>query len=420
MKEIFVKIKNTRLRRNEYGIYTLDDIDLDRTLGLDDKVFTLTPDKEQITTLAAMTYLFGIFGMSIESFTAIPLGYIATYKNGGTYITYAPVIEEELVNLCNSEIKRLEKDKNGQLIKLYEGILKIIKNTELSLFEKSIMISGLKTDEVKLPHSLNELYLDKEGKPTSVVLEDFKSANKNNCDTNDSLLCNILAGYTKEKQDLGVMDDWSKMLADDLIQIMKTKREGIEPVISDLVNKHNFSSEEEKARYFQMLCSRKKIFDETYSSYIISGYYTYMGRDEKKKMIPQDGELLNKKEQIDKIGEKISETEDNDYLHHLYLRHVLNLCSTDYSADVVFKLLKSITTYFKGRSELKNVVYRFEKDIPKAPRNKNDKDVTRDSYRIWQYAQDSSLEKNRQVLRQIETLRRLCTEEDITENHKII
>ena len=427
MKEIFSKIKNKRLRRNEYGLYTLDDSDLDRMLGLDDKVFTLTPNKEHITTFAAMTYLFGLFGMSIESFTAIPLGYIATYKNGGTFITFEPVIEEELVNLCEAEIGRLKKKKekdelnetDEKLIELYNEILDIIKDTSLSLFKKSIMISGLKSDEIKLPHNLNELdQLDEEEKITSVVLEDFKSANKNNCNKNDSLLCNILAGYTKEKQDLGIMDDWSKMLADDLISIMKTKRDGIGTILSELVNKHEFESKEEKERYFQMLCSRKKLYDEIMYGYILSGYHTYIGLDERRKRILQDGEILNKKDQIDKIGQKVGETEENSYIYHLYLRHILNLCSTDYSADVVSMLLRSITTYFKGRSEIDNVVYRFEKEIPKAPRNDKDKTITRDSYHMWQYAQDSSLEKNQEVLKYIEKLRRLCAEEYMTENHK--
>ena len=422
MNKFFSNIKNKRLRRNEYGIYTLDDEGLDRTLGLDDRSFTLTPNKEQITTFAAMTYLFGLFGMSIESFTAIPFGYIATYKNGGTFITFAPVIGEELVNLCNAEIEKLNEEKDKKLIELYRKILEIIKDSNLTLLQKSIMISGLKSDEVKLPHSLNELnFVETEGKDkgkiTSVALHDFKQANGENCDTNDSLLCKILAGYTREKEALGIMDDWSKMLAEDLTAIMKEGSDGIESRIDELTDKHKFASEEEKIRYSQMLYSRKKLYDEIMQGYILSGYHTYMGRDERGKKILQDGEILNKPTQIDNIGQKIQETEKNKYLHHLYLRHVLNLCSTDYSADVVLSLLKSITTYYQGRSELDNVVYRFEKDIPKAPRNKIDKDTARDNYRIWKYAQDTSLEKNKPVYEQIEKAIKFCNVEP-TENHK--
>ena len=70
------ELRKCELVRNERHILTLKGReDLDRLFGFD--VATLTPNEDQICYFAAICYLFGLFGINVSSFSALPLGFVA-------------------------------------------------------------------------------------------------------------------------------------------------------------------------------------------------------------------------------------------------------------------------------------------------------------------------------------------------------
>ena len=93
------------------GKYTLGRQDYDHLFGIND-VMTLTPNEKSIASLANATYLFGILGVNINSFTAVASGYLASFSGESyeaTFIIneYEDYIKNELIKLCS---KKIEED----------------------------------------------------------------------------------------------------------------------------------------------------------------------------------------------------------------------------------------------------------------------------------------------------------------------
>ena len=319
-ENIYNKLTQSELTR-ENGVFTLGDQDLNRTFGLPN-VFVLTPSRRSIENFAALNYLFSLFGIKVKSFTSCKTGYIATFDNeeGNIYGTFSS--GDPLVLL--EEIQKLARE-NGR--KDIEDLLESAKNNpNLSLMDICKEVSS------RTPKG------DKDEK-NNQFFNNFKSVNDKNCDDNHQLICEILcdgdSNLSEKLKKLRNSDLFSGELSEEKIKSEIEKLIGEEPTPE--------------------LIEHKKIYDNILFGSILPGYLKYMGRNRQGEQIPQDGMVLNQKEIVTKIAELLgykkedflrTDTATAEVARHKVekLVYLLNMGSTDYSADVVQDIFGRLLT----------------------------------------------------------------------------
>ena len=326
------QLRNYRLVRNADNIYVLkngaDESSLDRVFGL--STVTLTPDKESISNFAAMAYLYGLFGIEVSTFTAVPAGYIASFQKGkefyGTFFSEPYYVTKDLIGLCDGMLKRYgtllasskteeEQKAANEEINLLYAIRAELSNKDHSITDKALAISGLtKTSTM-------------EENITSAISKMGK-VNNENCELNDGILEDIITG--------------SKAISADLELINKEVKKGrtVKSVIMELVEGKSFASLNETMDYVLALQHSKDTFDAIMNSFILdSGYHVYKGNVRR-----QDGAILNSQERVPLLMSILKRHNPSKSEEQLYadLVDVLNMCSTDYSADVVIDVMKAI------------------------------------------------------------------------------
>lgn len=318
------QLKEAELQRRN-GVFTLikngePNKELNRIFGLPD-VFVLTPSRRSIENFAALNYLFSLFGVKVKSFTSCKTGYIATFENeeGNIYGTFSS--GDPLVLL--EEIQKLARE-NGR--KDIEDLLESAKKDHnLSLMDICKEVSP------RAPKDKDE--------KNNPFFNNFKSVNDKNCDDNHQLICEILCDG-----DSNLSEKLKKLRNSDLFN-GELSEEEIKSKIKELI------SEEPSKKLLQ----RKEQYDKILFGSILPGYFKYMGRDRQGKQIPQDGMVLNQKEIVFNIA-KLLEYKKEDFLktdtatakvarHKVEkLVYLLNMGSTDYTADVVQDIFGRLLT----------------------------------------------------------------------------
>ena len=316
----FEDLKKKRLRRNDGHFYTLDDPTLDRLFCINTEL-TLTPNPIHIENFAASNYLYSLFGMKIDAFTAVAAGFVASYvKNNEENDFYGTFFLSDTLYVLNDIIKLCEEKINSEENKeVYVHIKEVLQNKDTSLLEKSILISSyLKQNNITMfDKNINDSF------------NSYKAVNDQNCKDNHLIL-----------------EDF-------------TDHEG-------------------------------PMFHTILDEYIIPGYFSYMGHDRERNPLPQMPQILNEYDRINLLMKllKYDELPSRERTSKLSnIVSVLNMCSTDYTADVVQELFKKVIEYEKivDESNYKEVVKELEETIPKAPGNDNKrneayKNDTRDEF----------------------------------------
>ncbi len=313
MQEFFEKIYKTKLTRKDNGFYTLGDEALDHGIGLDQFTAVFSPSKQQIENFAALSFLYGILGYKASNFTAVPAGYLATYESetdSATLLVSEATVDEyraKLIDLFDEKIKAHT---------VYEMILG---DGEFYYLAKDLLLNKkqiMPDQENKLTHvcvALSDVLRNdykKIGSKTKNAISLFNfnaenSLNKKNCDDNQLLIeriCREILGYpVNESEATKDQIAESKDMGDKLLQN------------------------------------------------ILVGYKRFMG---------------------DKIGNKPESQilSDNEFIDELlgYFKStrnvvlILNICATDYTADVINNLLTQI---FEGNKDSSNKLLNLEKQL---------------------------------------------------------
>lgn len=328
----FDYLEEFRLERNPYGLFELkkEGITADllgTLLGLNSIV--LTPDKEQIINMATMCYLFGLLGINISRFTAVPAGYIATFENEGTFLSFYP----------DYIIRKFQL----QCDKLFENAAEPLENkayyATISYISKDFIVKDKNTKSIKefLQLALSiATYPMPNGvkKKLEEAIKKFNIENLNNCKDNDLVLASIVSNSPK------IRDDLLK------VNLKQTNAEkSVDDIISEVVYKKTFDNDEAKSEYAAKLKDAKALFDRIFDGFIMPGYFIYKstGMDRAGQAVPKDGMILNKAERISELKGILEEAGFCDsFILSANIIDIYNMCSTDYSADVIYDILSSL------------------------------------------------------------------------------
>lgn len=310
------ELREYELVRDKYAILRLKKGDYSRRLS--EKIglpfITLTPDKDQICNFASMCYLFSLFNIKVSSFSAIPRGYVASFtRNGeffGTFLTDPNYISQVIIGLC----KELGS-------KFYQDVIKIMSCEGMNLTDKCLEISKLGKSEI-VDGCIKE------------AIKKFNEVNTQNCRDNDTIIENIVSPDSDVMCDLIIINGVIAALKEDKII------EDLGSIIVSVVDRKKFSSEEERSTYIAKVAKAKKDFDDIFDNFIIQeGYYVYRGKGKE-----QNGKILNSRERIEELRQKLQEIKPNAKPKHIAadIIDIINMCATDYSADIVYDVLNCI------------------------------------------------------------------------------
>ena len=286
--DIFEKIYNLKLERNDKLVYTLGDNTLDTLWGLDQEYPSFAPSKDQIENFAAFTYLFGICGYTPYNFSAIPSGYVATYKSGDDYKTVLIGKEDSAVlNFYKEKLLELVKSKANRgthLGRVYDYLKWLLEGKDMSLKEVCLSM-GFKLNNMNAETA--KIFKERISKAMFEFSSDEKSLNSRNCDQNHIILDMIT----------------SKVLGYDYKNLNDEQKEKVRELSEDILN-----------------------------NWIYKGYLTYRGYDRNDNPLFRDENVLNRLHRLDEINEKLHSFEG--------ISKILTMCATDYSADLVYKVLE--------------------------------------------------------------------------------
>lgn len=351
---------NKLLARNEHGLYTLNDEDLDYAYGLNNRL-VLTPNEEQIATFAAMNYLFGIFNVTVSSFAAVPAGFLVSYSRYGEFYGTTPTIEAvaitELVKLCN------EKIKNEDNAKFYNEMKIAIMEREKPLVEKAITVKKL-----VLIYRLKEV---KEN--TKNAIEAFKRADNRNCEKNDLNICRVVANGDEDiAKAIYKIDCFAGLFSSTFFETVVRNRARF------VVNTTKLNDREDREKCVQEIVTGVFRYHELMQSYVYPGYEKYRGKTMNNKRIEQIPNILNDVERFEELfnllGCNSSDTEErNRGLKGMV--QISSICSTDYSADIVLSVMKKIDELkwvtWKGIGKRTSKV--ISRTVPSNPENEEQK-----------------------------------------------
>lgn len=295
--------------RDNNLMYTLGDEGLDRLLSLDQNRAAFTPSKDAIESLAAVNYLYGLFGYSTTNYTAIPAGYLTTLSSEDDYVTLLvsgdkrAYYREHLVQLAETQIKNASSEEEYQ----FWNIVKTLLNT------KNISL-------VKVCYQINSFLVVAQG------LESVKNNVKN-----------AIYPFSGDKNSLNS-------------QNCSYNRVALEEICLDALGYDEYSTPEQKEE-------AKGLMSSVLQEFILPGYLAYVGHDRQGNPIKRDNQIVNRPYRIQDIFKRLKNIKGSTM--------VLNACSTDYTADVVYSLLKSI-------SECENVREGYDdidRIVPHTPHN---------------------------------------------------
>ena len=331
--EFFKELQECELKRDNQGVYRLEYLgykkdDLNHLFGL--STATLTPDKESIINFAAITYLYGLLGVNVETFTAIPAGFIGSYNDNGvhygTFLSDPYYVTQEVIETCDYFLESGEELGDGGF---FANIREILQNEKKSFLDKVLEIAALKK-----PREF-EWKLER-------AMERFGDVNDRNCALNHKILEDIVTDSQENLSALSRVNseiNGGKTIDDVIAELVKERKPKtlIEKIICLFKSK---KIKKETEEFVSKTKSAKELYDKILNSFILdSGYYVYRGRDRE-----QDGTVLNDTERAELLMGYLKSANPlkSEKELHADVVDILNMCSTDYAADIVLEVMKAI------------------------------------------------------------------------------
>lgn len=306
-------MRNRKLERdsNTKKYYLLDTSTGKRTYMKDSNVHLL-PERGDQKILSGAMYLLNVLGYKVTDFTTAPSGYFFQMENEGLGdslcgLSIAPspasvdlddpkslpiplqYLLERIDEACNKKIFAGVTDDERRVI---EGIREGLGNT-------CLVEIALRTNA-----SIKELGCDNLKGNAEAGLQAYKQKNDSNCNNNHIILAEII------KKKIGIPES---------VDVASS-------VDSKLKDGTKLTAEE----------AMFKVVRDRAMSWILSGYFEYSGRDRAKGMdIPINRDILNQRA-IESIRLFGNESDANA---------VMNMCSTDYSADMIQRSIETMTIF---------------------------------------------------------------------------
>ena len=318
----FKDIEKRELVRKENLLYTLGDDGIDKFLYLDQNLATLAPDSGAIKNFASATYLFGLFGMVASNFTAVPSGFLVTYKSGSDLSTILimdednPYFKTILLEKVNNKLQSDMEEKEKEVFVLMKTLLE----SDISLTEVVIKVDSLikNNKQEKLLTAVDDAiypFSSAEDKETGKAL----TLNSQNCQNNHIILRSIC------------------------FKLLKINPETTNEKDLKLV---------------------KDLYKDILNEWILPGYLTYRGTDRDGNAIERDHQILNKPERIKQASQR--------FATHRQVNLIMNMCSTDYAADIVYFILSKIRN-FAADITLEEAEATIDKEMPQTTNNTQQK-----------------------------------------------
>ncbi len=326
-QEYLDKIYKTELVRDPNTLkYTLGDEKLDALFDLQQVNAAFAPSQESLHTFAAASYLYGLLGYVATNYTAVPGGFLATYKNKNDNATILITDEdgaywrEDLCKLCQKTVAKTNITSAER--QFFDGLNSEIAADSITLLQ-TCFVAGQRIGEDKALIFLKDRIADAIF-PFSFSKEPL-SLNCKNCNDNHALL-------------------------------------------------DRFCSKELFGKYFSDITPEQQqqainMRDKILSEWILPGYFTFVG-NKKGQTIARDAQVLNDSRRLTELYSSYGVKNPHA------LVAILNMCTTDYSADVVYNLLECLQ---KG-TPLSAAVYNTEKIAPSTPNNKQQVAARREEF----------------------------------------
>ena len=350
----FDELRAEKLERKD-GKYTLGRDDYDHLFGIND-VMTLTPNEKSVASLANVTFLFGVLGININSFTAVASGYLASFNGDGyeaTFIIneYEDYIKKEMIKLCKIKI-----EEDTEYTPLYNYIISLIKEN-LPLSEIALNTSSY----------INRFGLREEKIKTLNAIDQFNKINQQNFSDNHMILCKIIFRNEEYAKDLNELKEIS-----DIDEVN-------EKIYNYAKEKYNFSDKEEK-EYINKMLEARRLYDIIMHDFILPGYLSYRGRDRNNKRIIQDSQIINDEQRLTSLMVLLKSKKDIFGYYILpSVIQILNMCSTDYTADMAYDYMNGISSF--RASEINDTVEKMMDDyIPRTFNNEEEKKEVRNRF----------------------------------------
>ena len=302
MANTFEEMNKIELTRKQNGKYTLGDESLDRLLGLDQDYATLTPKPTAVQELAAASYLYGAIGYVATNFTAIPTGYVATFKKGGDIQTVVisgserPYYKKNLISLCGNIVRGNTQSKD---------VIDVAALIQASLLNKESLMETAHTTCIIADYSKGEAIRKNIDNAIYPFSSDKQSLNSKNCRNNHRVLAIICCRQLGIKLPRKILDSYvSQEQPDKIPEDLPTE---------DILKVRNLYN---------------KVVE-----WILSGYFAYRGAD-RTQPIARESEILNSPGRIESLH-KLIKGESN-------INAIINMCATDYTADMIYYIMQRI------------------------------------------------------------------------------
>ena len=341
MKGIFAKLYKAKLERTPSMLFTLGAEELDKAFVLDQSKATLTPDKESILNFSAATYLLGLLGYQVVNFTAVPAGFLATYENNG----------ESATLLVGKKSLELYREVFCELIEKHIG--------NINISEEEATFFGHLNQCIKENNDFVE---------TCLVANYVLDTSKGLAELKDrkNVLSNPFNPSTAENEELSVNE---RNCRDNHVIMEQIARELLGYPVED-----EKMSEEQKEK-------AKNLAGEILETHVLPSYLTYVGHDRQNNPIERDSQILNRLEKVKTILNVVKTPER--------MALVLNMCSTDYAADVVYAVLKEMTSC----KNVERSAEEIDKLVPETPHNAEQKEFARAVVKRMTEFSNSGIEK---------------------------
>lgn len=302
MNDFFKNLSNKLLKRKEDGFYTLGDENLDSLWGLTQQSPNFTLDKECVENFAGYVFLIGLFGYNVANFTSIPAGFMATFQKGKESTTVvitnsvADYYKQVLVDLIDKKLN--SKTTSYQEVILFRFIKDLLEEKEFSILDIALLANE------KINKSKEFSCLQKNIENAMYPFSgDKDSLNSKNCNDNHILLRRIC----------------EERVCDNL----------------------QIKSDEEV----------DQLYNYVLQEWILPGYFVYRGFNRKGEPVEQKATVLNDTERFSLLEQKLKDREK--------ISIAINMCATDYTADVVYAILEKIKdcpSYIQARERVDKVV----------------------------------------------------------------
>lgn len=334
-KNSFAKsICELTLNRDKNYLLTTGDVNVDKAFGLSHEVLYGNPSIDTQINFGALVYLSGLFGGKVVNFTATPFGFLYEMDFNGNQGLHV-VAENELKSTENNFLG-FNVDDLIQNIQYYKILNNLNENEtyfcdyvtrRLKESDSKTMTDILKSVSLLIKENPNIFKSFR--KNLREARDSFRSVNKNNCEINELMLFDILYA----SHDRNVTEEY--LLNRELSTYLKAfnsydkKELNIALELLDI-------SKEDKNKALNLLNKLKNNDDEYIMAkevlgWIMDGYFTHRGYNRDGENVAKDRAVITKRA-IDK-NSKYKKIFGQD------LKKILNMCTTDYTADRVYDVV---------------------------------------------------------------------------------